>query len=963
MEHVSISMFGGFSVAADGQPLNSFRYQKVRALLAYLAAQPEQEHPRSLLVGLLWPELPNQTALANLRQALNHLRRALHDRQAGTPFLLVQRDHIRWNSLAPASIDAVRFTALLEVARQHPHRSPLRCQECQQRLQEALALYQGPFLADFFLPDSASFEEWVILTREAYQRQALQAMAALARIFEELGQYDQALHYAYRQLEIDPWREEIHRQVMHLLALSGQRGAALAQYESCRRVLAQEFGLEPEPETQRLYEQIRTLASGAGTAATQGAPNQVSPKALPAPVTPFVGRQKELARIASLCAGPDCRLITIIGAGGMGKTRLALQAAAQQQAAFAAGACFVPLAGISSANILASTIAQQLQIPLAAEVDVKQQLLEYLSEKDLLLVLDNFEHLLNGAGLVAEILEHCPGVVVLVTSRERLRLYGEWVFELEGLALPPEHSLEEAQESEAVRLFLQGARRANASASLDQAGSQHIARICRLLDGVPLAIELASAWTRSLSPAQIAREIEKNLAFLDGSVRALPEGGQSLQAIFDHSWRLMSALEQEVFKKAAVFRGGFSRAAFEAVAGGDLLLIGALLDKSLLARRPNERYELHEITRQYALQRLDAAGELPAACSRHLGYFLQLGETAQPELEGQQAAAWFDVLEDETDNLRAALAWSIESGDIHSGMRLAVSLYRFWYWRSRFPEGSYWYDALLEATRPLAPAVPPELLAKALHACGVLYNEMGALEQAQQRFQESLALRRQTGDKPGQAACLNSLGAIAFDRQDYPAAEALFEESLALRRQIGQRASLHIPLNNLGLLAQARRDYARARGLLEECLELLRETDHSASIAHSLADLGWVVLSQGDLDYAAALFKEALDLFQEVGDLDGLCYVLEGMAGVSAQAAPGHSKRKAARCFGAAHALRESISSPLSLPEQAEYEPHLEHIRSVLGEETFEQAWCEGRQTISGQPIESAVAALLVGDP
>jgi predicted ATPase/DNA-binding SARP family transcriptional activator len=957
MAQLTISLFGSIKVLLDGSSVDNFRYDKVRALLAYLATLPDRVHPRDALVGLLWPDLPNETALCNLRQALVNLRSVIGDRSAQPPFLVINRKSIAWNPHAPAWVDVTAFTGLINSTIQHAHRSPFHCKYCAEVLEKAIQIYQGAFLAHFFLPDSAPFEEWASLQRETYQRLAFNAFSTLINVHEQRGDYDRAVGYARRQLEIDPWREEIHRQIMRLLVLAGQRSAALAQYEECRRILVAELGLEPEPETTVLNEQISTHSAHSGLIAPERPRGH-----LPYQTTPFIGRERELAEINRLLADPTCRLITITGAGGFGKTRLALQVAAEVADAFPHGVHFIPLAGVSSPHMLADDIASNLEIPLTGEQDAEPQLLEFLREKDLLLVLDNFEHLIPQAQFVSKILTAASRVILLVTTRERLKLAGEWVYEIRGLQIPPEDGSQDFERYEAVQLFRQGARRVQAAHPPSDTDDHFIARICRLLDGNPLAIELASAWTRSLSPREIFQEIEADLRFLSASRRDLPDRHQSIQAIFDHSWRLLDAPEQAVFRRLAVFRGGFSREAADQVSQAKVQHLGSLLDKSLLRRNSEGRFDLHELTRQYAYWQLETSAEQDLARDRHLAYYLQFAESAQPELEGEQAAYWLNLLEGDHANLQAALQWSLESGDIHPGIRLAVSLYRFWYWRSHFAEGLSWLQALINAADRADPSAPPDLLGKALHAAGVLANERGSLDHAQHYFEESLALRRKLGDLSGQAVCLNSLGAIAFDRQDFRTAERLFLESLELRRKLGEKESLFVPLSNLGTLAHARGDYDLARSLFEESLQLQRELQNKASISNSLADLGWTVLCQGERSYAHALFTECLSLSREIGDADGIAYALEGIAGVfSAREASPQAATQAARLFGAAEALRETIGAPLSSPEQAQYAPSIRNLRGLLGEPAFGQAWKQGRQIMTSSPLEDALDDLLSG--
>jgi DNA-binding SARP family transcriptional activator len=454
MARLSLSLLGPLRIALDGRPVNGFAYNKARALLVYLAVEADRAHQRDALVGLLWPELPDPAARTNLRQALANLREAIGDATAAPPFLLIARDNIQLNPISDYDLDGAAFTALLAACDTHAHRHPERCRACAARMEQALALYRGDFLAEFALGDSAPFDEWQLRHRERLHQQALGALAHLANYHERRGEDAPARRYAQRQIELDPWREEAHRQLMRLLARGDQRSAALMQYEICRRALARDLDVAPAAETTALYECIRDGAlkienEELKTTDTQrfsifNSQFSISTHNFPAPTTPLIGREVDLAELGDLLENPAHRLITVAGPGGIGKTRLALAAASEQAQAFTHGAVFVPLAAISTAAFLAPAIMAALDLTLQGQRDPRDQLFDYLCGKELLLVLDNFEQLLasglseneGGAALLTDILQRAPGVTLLVTSRERLALQGEWLFELPGLSYP-----------------------------------------------------------------------------------------------------------------------------------------------------------------------------------------------------------------------------------------------------------------------------------------------------------------------------------------------------------------------------------------------------------------------------------------------------------------------------------------------------------------------------------------------
>lgn len=417
---------------------------------------------RDALVGLLWPDLPDPAARTNLRQALANLRDVIGDASTRPPILLITRDAIQLNPACDYDLDVSTFSAQLAACEGHIHRHMERCRSCAARLERAIALYRGDFLAGFSVGDSAPFEEWQLGRREQLHRRALDTLAHLADYHERPGDGASARRHAQRQVELEPWREEAHRQLMRLLARGGQRSAALAQYETCRRILARDLGIEPEAETTRLHNRIRDTASA--ELSTQSDSTQ-SVQNFPAQTTGLIGRETDLAELDSLLENPACRLVTITGPGGIGKTRLALAAAAEHANMFGHGAVFVALQAISSALFLAPAILSALDISLQGQHEPREQLLGYLHDKELLLVLDNFEQLLapelieteGGATLLVEMLQRAPGIALLVTSRERLALHGEWLVDLSGLSYPTSQTINGIDDYGAVRLFLQRA--------------------------------------------------------------------------------------------------------------------------------------------------------------------------------------------------------------------------------------------------------------------------------------------------------------------------------------------------------------------------------------------------------------------------------------------------------------------------------------------------------------------------
>lgn len=707
---------------------------------------------------------------------------------------------------------------------------------------------------------------------------------------------------------------------------------------------------------------------------------------LPPQPTLFVGRQDELTEIAHLLSEPDCRLLTLTGAGGIGKTRLALAAAeAAQQTAFPHGVYFVALQPLTSPDFIVSAIAAALNYTFYGELEPKTQLLNYLREKSLLLVLDNFEHLLEGADRLPELLDAASDVKLLITSRERLRLREEWVFDVPGLDFPENGHVTGLKDYTAAQLFVQSARRAGYIAQ--PADNSAIIRICQLVEGTPLAIELAAAWVRVMPCAAIAREIERSLDILTATTRNLPEKHRSMRAAFEHSWNLLTDPEQTVFRQLSVFRGGFTREAAEAVAGATLAILASLVDKSLLKVQPTGRYDLHELLRQYAAERLEDAGEADAASQRHLDYFVKFAEQVEAHNFGREQIARYDRAELEFDNLRTALTWSIKS---ETGMRLAAALGWFFNERTHWNEGSEWLERMLAAN----PNAPAALRAKALQFAGALAYRSHE-KQGHARLEQALTLARLTNDRWIAAWSLSWLALILSETDAYQATVYL-DESLALFRILGDPMGIMHSLIRRSWLASLQGDYAYERALVEEAGVLARE-------AGDRIMQGWVSLQfgrmsqrqEGDLRQARTHFESSLSFFREAHFRNGYIRALIQLAEVEQmmgnwgraqllfeealhESAPIHYLliitleilalgtmkfemhfERAATLFGAAHSIERSHSDNLR-QKHAEmlYESYRAKLRAELGETAFAKAWAAGNAMTREQAIAYALEGI-----
>ncbi len=647
-------------------------------------------------------------------------------------------------------------------------------------------------------------------------------------------------------------------------------------------------------------------------------PARPSPAAAPRPNLPafgtaLIGRGAETRQLVEMLQERGCRLVTVVGPGGIGKTRLALSVAAELAGRLADGAVFVSLAPIESARHVPAAILAALGGSNPGSVDPWPQLLAALAPRQLVLVLDGFEHLLSGAAdatlLVKAVLDCAPEVQLVVTSRERLRVGGEHVVELAGLSLPTAGS--PTEHSEAVLLFLERARQVVGDFVLTPQNAAAVTRLCQLVEGLPLAIELAAAWVRALTPAEIADEITRSADFLALADRDMPARHRNMRAVFDHSWALLSAAERSVLAQLSVFRGGCSRDAAEAVAGATLPLLAGLIDKSLVRRTQTEtraRYDLHELVQQYAAARLaeEEGAELEPTRQRHLAHFAALAACAAPQLYGPEQADWLARLAQEHENLRKALEWALGTGAaarperVAQGLRLMVHLDRYWQGRGNLREGIRW----LERGLAHAPDLAPGDRAAALNLWGWLLNQQGDHARARALQEDSLRLFTAAGNQAGMATALDALGDIAWSQSDFAAGERCYAEALALRRALGDQAAIGLSLYSLGRLHVDHGSTEAARPLLDEAVAVLRACADRRGVALALNGLGRLALREGRPAAAAAPLREALRVFDALGNHVDVAECLEELAVVAA--AGGHPGR-ALSLAGAAEALRERL--------------------------------------------------------
>ncbi len=677
MPRLEIALLGPPEIKIDGSPVKTER-RKAIALLAYLAVSGTP-YPREHLATLLWPDYEQDSAYAYLRRTLWELNQML-----GKGWIEADRERA---ALVPSDdfwLDISSFHKLI-----HTQQAEI------EELSKAVNLYRGDFLTGFTVADTAPFEDWQFQQAEYFRREYAEALEKLVDAHAQAGEYDSALPYARRWLALDQLNEFAQRATMRLLAGMGDRTGAIRQYETCARSLKDELGIDPQPETTALYEAIlhgeiigRHLHSDIALPKESGRDDiEQSMLRLPIMPTSFIGRRTEVEQVKSLIMHNNHRLLTLTGPGGTGKTRLSIQAASEAGDAFPDGVCFAPLAAVQTGEALIPAVAKALDFSFYQEENPRQQLLDYLHERRLLLILDNFEHLLEAAGLVSEIIAYAPGVKLVVTSRIRLKVQGEQLYPVGGMSIPdPAEALkwddiEDLVKSySAVQLFLERARRVQPDFTLTKENLPTVMEICRLVQGLPLGVELAAAWVELLPPDEIAAEIARSLDFLETDLAGIPDRQRSLRAVFESSWTLLSEGEREAFLRLCVFVGNFSREAAQQVSGASLRTLLGLANKSWLQQTDGGRYQLHELMRQYGEERLKT--DEPAwreARNRHAEHYAGFVNDQSLILRGPEQVAGLKAMAEEFDgNIKKAWDWLVSErrwSDIIDFM--ALGLFQF----------------------------------------------------------------------------------------------------------------------------------------------------------------------------------------------------------------------------------------------------------------------------------------------
>ena len=903
-------ILGPLDVIAEGVPLN-LGGPRQRALLAYLLIHAGAPVVRDQIIEDLWGDARPAQVENVLRVLVSRLRGALGPVEivaAGGGYMLELGDGVldarRFEQLAAEGQDALRAGDAEHAAG---------------RLREALALWQGNALVDF------AYEEFAQGERARLEELRLAALEARIEADLALGRHQELVPELEALVAEHPLRERLAAQLMLALYRSGRQGDALASYRKLRSTLVEELGLEPGPELRELEQRI--LRQDAALL------DQADRVRLPAFATPLIGRRAELGELGALLAD-GARLVTLTGPGGIGKTRLAVQAAAEKAGRFPGGVHFVPLAPLRDPALVTGAIAEAIGVEEPGG-ELEAALARRLGEDAVLVVVDNFEHLDEAAPVLGSLLREAAGLRFLVTSRHPLRLYGEHEYPVPPLAL----------EQEAVPLFVEraGARGRKVN------GSDAVAAICRRLDCLPLAIELAAGRARELTPDEMLEQLPQRLELAAAGPRDVPARQQTLRGTIEWSYGLLSPEERRLLADLSVFAGGFDEDALQAVCGVDSEAVRSLADKSLVVES-GTRFSLFETIREFGSEVLEESGRAADVFARHAEHYLARAEAEDSVLQaGGDTADALERLELDHDNLRAALDWAESTGgDLE--LRLAAALGRFWEWRGHVREGLERIDGAL--SRAAAP--PLELRIRALVRAGVFAHMRDDMDGARARLEEALDHARASGDQAMVANTLRNLGALAKDAGDYERARALQEQALEISRESGDRSGISSSLINLADVALARGDAAAAEAFARESVDLASALGHDVRETMSLLNLGLAQLELDKQGEARAAFIRAIELCRRLAYREGAAVAFVGLAELAVR---DRDPAAGACLLGAAEAQLDAAGAILESGELAVRNRTRKRLEESLDPSALEAAWAEGASLAFEQAVDAAASS------
>ncbi len=910
-----VKLLGQFSVQLNDQPIE-IPSRPAQTLFAYLALHPGTAFRREMLAGLVWPEANESNARSNLRHALWRIRKAVGE-QVGQNYFPADDLTLTFNPDPGCWIDAVLLGGKTNAG------------PTPRTLEEQVAAYQGDLLPGFY-------DDWITIERERLQSAFESKIEALIDRLSREKHWPDVIEWAGHWIKFGTAPEPAYRALMTAHSRSGHKAKVKEAYQRCVEALQREFGVEPSEETQALYQQLTATRplTKAAVAETPIAPRHN----LPTQATPLIGREIELAEITSRVVNdPGCRLLTLVGPGGIGKTRLALHVATQLLEHFEDGTFLVSFEAITAAAALAPTILQTFSSAIQDQKDPHTQLIDYLRDKHLLLILDNLEHLLEGTALIGEVLAAAPAIKIIVTSRERLHLQWEWLYEVQGLDYPRE-SAEAIESYSAVQLFLQTAQRMRARFSLADE-QPYVIRICQLVEGMPLGIELAASWVRVMSCQEIAQQIERNIDLLATQLQDIPDRHRSVRAVFEYSWSLLAPEEQQVFMRLAAFPGGFRREAAEKVAGAPLSLLFTLVDKSLLRASAAGRYDMHRLLHQYVSEKLVQSSRGADVQTRLINYYLDYAWQRQHD---------YAALEEERINLMACMEAAHRNWQAQFVLDYAEALSEALFARGRFSDARQVFEWACEAAKAHD---DDQKLAKYLRKWGEACIEQGDYEEADNHLCESVTVYTSLDNQRGIADAQFDRARIAIEQARYTEAQHLLAASQTIREQLADEIGIAEIRFRQAHLSFYHRDFTAAEQLAHQALSVQEaESNKRGAILtlHLLADIAL----HGMADYLQAenFCRQALALCEAQHDLGEKATTLYTLAEVWRRRGElDKARQEAETCLALCKSMGDRKTQARVLYRLSLIQTDLAHLDEALEDGLQSLKLCQGLQDLWGE--------------
>lgn len=961
MSRLELKLLGPPQVILDGSAVR-FELRKAMALLAYLAVT-ERVHRRDSLVNLLWPELDGKRGGAVLRQVLYCLNKELSKDQ----WLEVSPETVELRDGQDLWVDVRQFRSFVAECREHGHKASEVCPECSTPLREALELYADNFLSGFTLKDSVNFDDWQLVQDENLRLELDLVVGRLVRSCNDAGDYAEAIKYGRQWVALDHLNEEAHRRLMRAYVMNGQRPAAMRQFQECEAVLEREIGATPEAATRELFEAIKadrvtprdrpgtTAAADVEASGFKAAPFGVSsgsaveaqltgsvrgaPVKLPAQLTNLIGREDETGAISTLL--DQNRLLTLVGPGGSGKTRLAIHVAAEQTEHFPDGVFFVPLETIIDSSMVPQAVASVVGVPEVPDETRADTVCRMLAAREMLLVLDNFEQVVQASGFVDRLLGESDSLKVIATSREPL-----------GLGVEQQFSLKPLDEEAAAELFAARARSVRPAFELTPQNSGDVTAICAHLDRLPLAIELAAARVKLLDPPQLLSRLERSLA-IESTRNDLPERHRTMRNTVRWSYDLLSDDEKRFFARLAVFSGGFSLDAAEEVCAWGLrsdpqALLESLLNKSMTQRAPGEgdapRFRMLETVRQVAAECLEEEPDAVEVRDAHALVYCQVAEKlGSPCLDGYRER--FRTLSNETENIRAALKWCANGGRVEVGHRIVGALRWFWESNDLYTEGFEWASRYLS----LEGVTDDSVLARTYLAGGYLQFFLGDHKHSKDLFRSAESHARAAGDLETEAWALEwSCMADLSNPGLHESIERRLRRAVRLFEDIGLPTGIFSATNAVGELQRMRGEYKSALAEYTKCVKVAKETPLPTVAV--FANIGECQRHLGDIPGATESYRRSLILAMEGGfGSRPIAGALEKLASVAADPA------QVARLIGASDAIRDDLGTRIGPADITDCDKVRAVARSRLSEADFDRHYSDGRALSIDEAAQEAL--------